>query len=110
MWFYTICTAYVFVHTHTTLNLIQYIPHTAVCTPGCQNGGTCTSPGVCVCAAGWDDDRCSTGMNVCVCIYILLYALQFSRGVYFANILSFSDFRILIFAYGHVLPLHKSPI
>ena len=38
----------------------------AVCTPECQNGGTCSSPGVCTCAPGWEGSRCTVGVCVCV--------------------------------------------
>ena len=38
----------------------------AVCTPECQNGGTCSSPGVCTCAPGWEGSRCTVGECVCV--------------------------------------------
>ena len=33
----------------------------AVCTPECQNDGTCSSPGVCTCAPGWEGNRCTVG-------------------------------------------------
>ena len=39
------------------------------------------------------------------------YRMRFIfRGVCISQILSFSNFRVLIFADSHVLPLHKSPI
>ena len=42
---------------------------------------------------------------------IIIYCMRFNfRGVYISRILSFSDFCVLIFADGHVLPLHKSLI
>jgi formylglycine-generating enzyme required for sulfatase activity len=33
---------------------------TPVCTPLCQNGGTCTAPDTCACATGWGGDSCDT--------------------------------------------------
>ena len=33
----------------------------AICIPECQNGGTCTSPGICTCVAGWHGLRCEKG-------------------------------------------------
>ena len=30
----------------------------AVCSPSCQNGGTCTSPGSCTCTRGWTGTSC----------------------------------------------------
>ena len=70
-----------------------------MCTPECQNSGSCTSPGVCACAAGWTGSRCAEGtyvitaycnvgylhvclcvcvcvcvsMCVCVCVYVCVY-------------------------------------
>ena len=34
----------------------------STCTPECENGGTCTSPGVCTCVAGWRGVRCQEGI------------------------------------------------
>ncbi|XP_076090375.1 uncharacterized protein LOC143062596 [Mytilus galloprovincialis] len=31
---------------------------TAICRPGCGNGGRCTSPGICSCPAGYTGPRC----------------------------------------------------
>ena len=33
----------------------------AQCAGGCQNGGTCISPGVCECAPGWTGTNCERG-------------------------------------------------
>ena len=33
----------------------------AVCTPSCENGGTCTSPNTCTCQNGWSGDSCTNG-------------------------------------------------
>ena len=30
----------------------------AICTPDCQNGGTCSSPGQCTCTSEWQGNRC----------------------------------------------------
>ena len=65
--------------------------YTAICTPACQNNGTCSSPGVCNCTAEWSGERCgdrslsSCPSNACsslhnfsagwVCIIILLSLL-----------------------------------
>ena len=40
---------------------------TAICTPECENGGTCTSPGVCTCASGWSGSRCTDRKLTCAC-------------------------------------------
>ena len=32
----------------------------AVCSPSCQNGGTCVKPGVCTCQSGWTASSCTT--------------------------------------------------
>ena len=34
----------------------------STCTPECDNGGTCTSPGICTCVAGWRGVRCQEGI------------------------------------------------
>ncbi|CAF4375127.1 unnamed protein product, partial [Adineta steineri] len=34
---------------------------TAVCTNGCDNGGTCTAPDTCICATGWSGATCTIG-------------------------------------------------
>ena len=45
------------------------------------------------------------------CVVMAVYRMRFNfHGVYISRILSFSDFRVLIFADGHVLSLHKSLI
>ena len=43
----------------------------AVCTQGCYNGGTCTSPGRCSCATGWTGSNCRTGTHLYTCILII---------------------------------------
>ena len=40
------------------LFLLPLLP--AVCSPGCENGGTCTDPNTCECASGWSGDHCQT--------------------------------------------------
>ena len=35
---------------------------TAICTPRCANGGTCTSPNRCSCRPGWTGSRCTIGI------------------------------------------------
>ena len=51
---------------------------------------------------------CVQCVRMCaVCTYRMCFNF---RGVYISRILPFSDFRVLIFADGHVLLLHKSPI
>ena len=42
-------------------NLAIMFNSTAVCSPSCQNGGTCTRPNVCQCPAGWTGSRCQYG-------------------------------------------------
>ena len=39
----------------------QYIS-LALCSPGCENGGTCTAPDTCDCVTGYSGDRCQNGM------------------------------------------------
>ena len=40
---------------------------TAMCTPPCQNGGTCSSPGVCDCdTSRWKGSRCEQREYLCV--------------------------------------------
>ena len=34
----------------------------ALCSPGCENGGTCTAPDTCNCVDGYSGDRCQNGM------------------------------------------------
>ena len=53
-------TAYKFLFCNV-LTIYNAILHTAQCTGGCQNGGTCTSPDVCTCAPGWTGSDCGTG-------------------------------------------------
>ena len=35
--------------------------YTAVCNPGCSNGGTCTAPSTCSCTPQWTGPTCTTG-------------------------------------------------
>ena len=51
----------------------------AICSPGCENGGTCTAPDTCDCVAGYSGDQCQNGMQIfspstfpCILKYILL--------------------------------------
>ena len=55
---------------------------------------------------------CMQWVYIYICVDVAAcYRIRFNfRGVYISQILSFSDFCVLIFADGHVLPLHKSPI
>ena len=43
--------------------MLLYNIFTAICTGGCQNGGTCAAPGNCSCTAGWIGDNCETGIH-----------------------------------------------
>ena len=43
---------------NTLVSALSCYFSTAICTPVCDNGGTCTSPGVCTCATGWSGSRC----------------------------------------------------
>ncbi len=53
--------------------LLVLIPLSAVCNPGCINGGECTSPGVCTCNSNWTDATCSTRMLFFLLICTLAY-------------------------------------
>ena len=39
---------------------VQYF--IAMCSPSCQNGGTCSSPNSCSCRSGWSGSSCSQRM------------------------------------------------
>ena len=39
-----------------------YLLSAVVCSPPCQNGGSCVSPDHCVCTHGWTGADCSEGM------------------------------------------------
>ncbi|XP_063419667.1 uncharacterized protein LOC134704814 [Mytilus trossulus] len=41
-----------------------YLSFTAICSPKCQNGGTCIRPNACSCPAGYEGDICA-GIAVC---------------------------------------------
>jgi len=43
------------------------VNYLAVCTPACQHGGTCSSPGVCSCASGWSGTRCASAICTPAC-------------------------------------------
>ena len=34
----------------------------AICTPVCENGGTCTAPNTCECVDGYSGNQCQTGI------------------------------------------------
>ena len=46
-----------FQHAHVSYNIFL-----ALCSPGCENGGTCTAPDTCDCVTGYSGDRCQNGM------------------------------------------------
>ena len=53
--------------------VLQYI-FLALCSLGCENGGTCIAPDTCDCVAGYSGDRCENGMLIftpSTCSYIL---------------------------------------
>ena len=41
----------------------------AICDPGCENGGTCSAPDECSCTAGWSGDTCAQGK--CHCCHVV---------------------------------------
>ena len=46
----------------------------AVCSPGCANGGTCTAPNRCSCRTGWTGSTCATGKKLIMyCIVLNIY-------------------------------------
>ena len=45
---------------HDVSDMFLYRYVTAVCDCACQNGGSCTSPGVCTCDYGWTGRCCET--------------------------------------------------
>ena len=47
-----------------------YIHTSAVCSPACVNGGTCTAPNRCSCQTGWTGSNCATGKNYVQCSYM----------------------------------------
>ena len=50
-----------------------YILCSAVCTPGCQNGGTCIAPNQCACTTSWTGSNCTQGL------YVSFTATQYHR-------------------------------
>ena len=44
----------------TVCAVILFCTHTAVCSQGCYNGGTCIRPSVCRCRTGWTGSNCRT--------------------------------------------------
>ena len=51
----------------------------AQCSGGCQNGGTCTSPGVCICAPGWTGTNCGVGETITNALFINLSVWQLNE-------------------------------
>ena len=47
-----------YVHIYVTWRLSFF---QAICSQGCYNNGTCTSPGNCTCTKGWRGHNCSAG-------------------------------------------------
>ena len=45
----------------STCSCISQIILLALCSPGCENGGTCTTPDTCDCLDGYSGDRCQNG-------------------------------------------------
>ena len=52
------CTLHQYPSTNTEGHLCNMLLSLAVCSPSCQNGGTCTSPGRCTCTRGWTGTSC----------------------------------------------------
>ena len=50
-----------------------------VCSPPCQNGGTCIDNDVCMCPAGFTGDQCDTGEcgQFCICDDMALFPLAY---------------------------------
>ncbi|XP_070570755.1 multiple epidermal growth factor-like domains protein 6 [Ptychodera flava] len=46
-------------------NLVNGVCSTPICSPCCENGGTCVSPNVCDCPPGFSGPRCSESTNYC---------------------------------------------
>ena len=55
------CTPYYTLEVNNMLNFNLSI--TAVCSPSCQNGGSCIQTGVCSCPNGWTGSICETGVD-----------------------------------------------
>ncbi len=50
------------IHAHNLFFTVFFFS-TAICSPACQNGGTCTSPDSCSCPDGWAGSDCSEGRS-----------------------------------------------
>ena len=50
----------VFIRMHSPC-MHNFYACTAVCNPGCENGGRCEEPGVCTCPIGWTGRSCEQG-------------------------------------------------
>ena len=46
----------------STCSCILHYTILAICSLGCENGGTCTAPDTCDCVAGYTGDRCESRM------------------------------------------------
>ena len=46
--------------TEFIITLFVAFQFAAVCSPQCENGGTCADYGVCRCASGWNGNHCQT--------------------------------------------------
>ncbi|XP_065928964.1 epidermal growth factor-like protein 7 isoform X2 [Magallana gigas] len=47
------------------LTLLLFVTISAICSPACQNGGTCVQPNVCSCAPGWNGTFCESPLSAC---------------------------------------------
>ena len=66
-----------------------HLRHHAVCSPSCENGGMCSSSGVCRCATGYTGSYCQSSsssgsgeykMSVCTCVLAHVSVMWLQMG------------------------------
>ena len=46
------------------LNIVLLLCCPAICTDGCDNGGTCVDPEMCECPSNWQGQKCDDGESL----------------------------------------------